>query len=57
MPCPYNRCMFRYFNNVYAPDLSNPLILISGDISGLEVANERSEVDSHSLKIKYRTLA
>jgi hypothetical protein len=55
MLCPYNRRIFRYFNNDYAPDLNNPLI--SCEISGLEVANERSKVDSHLLKIKYRTLA
>jgi hypothetical protein len=55
MPCPYNRCIFRYFNNAYAPDLNNPPI--SCEILGLEVASERSKVDRHSLKIKHRTLA
>jgi hypothetical protein len=26
MPCPYDRCTFHYFNNVYAPELNNALI-------------------------------
>ena len=26
LPCPYNRCISRTFNSVYAPDLDNPTI-------------------------------
>src|ERR1700747_1524126 len=36
LPCPYNRCIFRYFNSVCAPDLNNPPIFC--EISGLGMA-------------------